>query len=90
MQKYKNYCSESKLGPLLLGISYRCVSFFQKFKELLSVELVFSSQLAGVLLLEVRANDIRRYKEPPYSHEDAGLAGLIVAEEVDFFVEDDG
>jgi hypothetical protein len=57
---------------------------------LVAVELVFGGELAGVLLLEVRADDVGRDEEPSQAHQDACLSGLVVSEEVYLAVKDDG
>jgi hypothetical protein len=80
---------KSELRPSLLRIGYGSVSDLQKLEELIPVKLVLSSELTGVLLLEVGADDVGGYEEPAKPHEDAGLARLVVAKQIDLPVECD-
>lgn len=62
----------------------------QELQELLAVGFVLHGQFAGVELIEVRTEQVRRDEEPGQAEEDPCSFGLVVPEEVDAFVEEDG
>lgn len=80
----------SKLSPLLLGVGDADVPDLQELQELLAVGLVLHGQFAGVELVEVGPQQVRRDEEPGQPEEDPRPFGLVVPEEVDALVQEDG
>lgn len=74
---------------MLFGVSDVDIPNLQEFQELLKVGLVLHGQFAGVELIEVRPQQVRRDEEPSKSEEYPCFSWLVVPEEVDALVEED-